>query len=325
MHGRRVVDVRADALCPLDEERDGVPLVHRREVELPLAGDPHRLAARGDDAQRGSGREQLGEPARRVGQQLLEVVEDEMRLLVAEPGRDRGRDSSPVAPMRSAIVGTTSAGSSSGASGTKMVPPSASSERRRASSSREAGLAGAARPDDREQTRLALEPERGRLEQLLLAAEKVRRGRAAGRRLPASAAAGSSAVAELEEPDRRVEVLEPVPAEVDGRGVRETSAAVASERITWPPCARAATRAPRWTSIPTYPSAVAVGAPVWRPIRTRIGPPASASLATRAAATAPAAVGKATKNASPCVSTSTPPWSANAARRTRRCSASASA
>ena len=41
-----------------------------------------------------------------------------------------------------------------------------------------------------------------------------------------------------------------------------------------------------------------------------------------AAATASAARAKATKKASPCVSTSTPPWRANASRSTRRCSAS---
>jgi hypothetical protein len=40
---------------------------------------------------------------------------------------------------------------------------------------------------------------------------------------------------------------------------------------------------------------------------------------------APGAVGKATKNASPCVSTSTPPCAPNASRRMRRCSASAAA
>jgi hypothetical protein len=37
------------------------------------------------------------------------------------------------------------------------------------------------------------------------------------------------------------------------------------------------------------------------------------------------AVGKATKKASPWVSTSTPPWLVNASRRMRRCSASAPA
>ena len=45
-----------------------------------------------------------------------------------------------------------------------------------------------------------------------------------------------------------------------------------------------------------------------RPMRTRIGPALEACGQRRcAAASAPGAVGKAKKNASPCVSTSTPP------------------
>ncbi len=40
-------------------------------------------------------------------------------------------------------------------------------------------------------------------------------------------------------------------------------------------------------------------------MRTRIGPGASAASASPAASSAPTAIGKATKNASPCVSTST--------------------
>ena len=55
-----------------------------------------------------------------------------------------------------------------------------------------------------------------------------------------------------------------------------------------------------------------------RPCRERL-------LPDRAAAAAPAAVGKATKKASPCVSTSTPPSATNASRSTRRWPARASA
>src|SRR5439155_534930 len=49
------------------------------------------------------------------------------------------------------------------------------------------------------------------------------------------------------------------------------------------------------------------------------------SLRITAAARASDAFSKATKKASPCVSTSTPPWPSNVARSRRRCSASASA
>ena len=51
-----------------------------------------------------------------------------------------------------------------------------------------------------------------------------------------------------------------------------------------------------------------------RPTRTWIGPEASASVKAEAAASAPGALGKAKKNASPCVSTSTPPSAAQASR-----------
>jgi hypothetical protein len=92
---------------------------------------------------------------------------------------------------------------------------------------------------------------------------------------------------------------------------------------TCPPCPAAAIRAARCTSRPTYPSSVTSAVPVCSPIRTRIGPAASACVASAAHASAPRAVGNATKNASPWVSTSTPPWRAAAARNTRRCSARA--
>ena len=49
---------------------------------------------------------------------------------------------------------------------------------------------------------------------------------------------------------------------------------------------------------------------MWRPIRTRIGPGASAASPSLVAATAPGAVGKAMKKASPWVSTSMPPCAA---------------
>ena len=70
-------------------------------------------------------------------------------------------------------------------------------------------------------------------------------------------------------------------------------------------CARNARRnpfSPRWR------------APVWMSMRMRIGPNARVSCASCAASTAPGAVGKATKKASPCVFTSIPPGRARALR-----------
>src|SRR5262245_6691510 len=84
-------------------------------------------------------------------------------------------------------------------------------------------------------------------------------------------------------------------------------------------------RAARCTSSPTYPSSVTSGSPVCNPMRTRIGPSASASRAASAAASASEAFANATKNESPSVPTSTPPWRVNSLRMVRRCSARRSA
>jgi hypothetical protein len=65
--------------------------------------------------------------------------------------------------------------------------------------------------------------------------------------------------------------------------------------------------------------------PVCSPTRTWIGPEVRLAVMVSAAASAPEAVGKAKKKASPCVSTSKPPRAAHASRMTRGCSASASA
>ena len=86
--GGRVADVGADRLRALEEQRHGVGLDHRRQVELDLAGNPQRLAARREDPERGRGGEQLGDRPGGVRQQLLEIVEDDVRLLVAEAGCD---------------------------------------------------------------------------------------------------------------------------------------------------------------------------------------------------------------------------------------------
>src|SRR5215203_1816787 len=102
------------------------------------------------------------------------------------------------------------------------------------------------------------------------------------------------------------------------------SCAVDEETRTCPPWPAAAMRAARCTSGPTYPSSARSGVPVCTPTRTWTLLSASASVSAYAAALAPGAVGKAKKNASPWVSTSTPPSRAQASRMTRRCSARAS-
>ena len=212
VHGRRVTDVGADCLRALEEQRDGVGLDHGRQVELDLAGYPQRLAARRDDPEGGRGREQLGDRPGRIGQQLLEVVENDVRLLVAEPGRDRG-GVSPEAPRRAAIRGTTSAASRTGASGTKTVPPSASSARNRASSIENRVLPVPPGP--------TIVSTRGSRSSHSAAASKSSRSRprkcvaGVGRSTaPGVRSGGNSARAELEQLRRGIEVLQPVAPEV---------------------------------------------------------------------------------------------------------------
>ncbi len=78
MHRGRVSGIGADGARPLDDQRDGIVLAHGRQVELAFTGDPERLAARCHDPKSRRGREQVGERPGRPGQQLLEVVEDDM-------------------------------------------------------------------------------------------------------------------------------------------------------------------------------------------------------------------------------------------------------
>ena len=106
-------------------------------------------------------------------------------------------------------------------------------------------------------------------------------------------------------------------------GSRSSAARVTSESTTCPPWAAAQILAARWTSMPTYPSVVTIGVPVWMPMRTRTGP--SDRWISSAAATASSARPKATKNASPCVSTSTPSCRPKTARSSLRWPASRSA
>src|SRR3954471_291882 len=90
VHRVRVTDVRTDSLRPLDEQRDSVTLVHRRQVELGFARYPQRLTARRHDPKRRGTSKQLGERPGCIREQLLEVVEDDVRSLLTDPRRDRG-------------------------------------------------------------------------------------------------------------------------------------------------------------------------------------------------------------------------------------------
>ena len=306
-HRRRVADVGPDGLGALDEERDGVGLVHRRQVELALAGDAQRLAARRDDPQAGaaasssaSGRPRRAAAARgcRGGRGSASSPTPASRSRAA---------SSPEAPRRSAISGTTSAASRTGRERHEDRAAVGLVGQEPGELEREPRLARAAGTDDRQQPRVAIEP-------AALAASKssrsrprkcVRRSRG-GRRQPASAAgetrrrrAGTAG------PARR----NPSAGAGPGRAAARPRRAPPSPPRRSPDRRGRARRPGRRVDVdPDVPlGGHASGSPVCRPMRTVIGPAAERVLRRRPRPPPPpAAVGKATKNASPCVSTSTP-------------------
>ena len=224
--GVRRGDVGPHRLRAFAEQRHRLVAHERREVELGLALDPQRLAARGEQSQAGtaatssaSGRATPGRRCSRLSHTTC-VRRSPMRAAIAAGS---GAD----APSRSATAGSTNSASRSGASGTKTVPPAASSPSRRASSIAEPRLAGSARADDREHARIAFVDQRDGVEQFLLAAEK-RRGRHRELDAPRRSERRELAIVELVEANRAVEVLEPVLAEVaEGLRVEERRGASA--------------------------------------------------------------------------------------------------
>ena len=218
--GVRGGDVGPHGLRALAEERHGLVADERREVELGLALDPQRLAARREQPQSGDGGDELGERTGGVGQELLEVVADHVRASFADAGGDRRRirrrRAEPVGHRRQDEL---------------RVPERRERDEDRSSLrvvaeqarelDREARLAGSSRADDREHPRVALVDQRDRVEQLLLAAEE-RRGRSRELDAPGRSERWELTVAELVEANCAFEVLEPMPADVAERlGVEE--------------------------------------------------------------------------------------------------------
>ena len=165
----------------------------------------------------------------------------------------------------------------------------------------------------RQHARVVLVHERDGVEELALASEEASRRGRAGRRSRGVRSGGNSPSPSCEEPGRAVEVLEPVQAEVAqlvpveqscGRG-REDDLAAVRERGD----ARSTVDVDADVALAGERRCARV-----QPHAHRDRPGASAVCASSAACAAPPAVGKATKNASPCVSTSTPPCAANASR-----------
>ena len=70
-------EARAVLARPVDEQRDAGVGLERRDGVTVLAADPQQLPAGHDQPQRGASRVEPGHDLGAVGQQLLEVVEDE--------------------------------------------------------------------------------------------------------------------------------------------------------------------------------------------------------------------------------------------------------
>ena len=196
-------------LRPLAEQRHRLGGGERRHRELDLAVDAQALAARDEDGEvraRGDERGQLG----RRRDDLLEVVDEEQELALADvlgeavagahgPG-DRLADERRVAERGEADPD--GAGAEVG-------------DERGAGLERQAGLPGAAGAGQREEPRAAGDPREHRLELLLPADEGARRPREVRARERLERREG--AVAQLEERDRRGDVLQPVLAELEER------------------------------------------------------------------------------------------------------------
>jgi hypothetical protein len=194
-------------------------IVHGRQVELGLTGDAKRLAARRHDPKGRGGSKQLGERPGGVGQELLQVVEEDMGSLLADARRDRG-----------GIVGGSAQARGDQGQHQRCVADGGERYEHRGAVrlfgqepgelDRESRLAGATGTDDREHPRLTVEPLRGGLEQLALAAEEPR-GRSGKVDGPRRSQRRERRCAELKQLDGRVEVLEPMPSEIPQRLVSD--------------------------------------------------------------------------------------------------------
>jgi hypothetical protein len=219
VHRVRVTDIGPDSLRPLDEQRDSVTLVHRRQVELGLTRYPQRLTARRHDPKRRGGSKQLGERPGCVGEELLQVVEDDVGSVLADPRRDGGG----IVAGGTESLGDQRHDECCGANGGERYEDRATVRLLRKESGkldREPCLTRAAGADDRQQARVAVEPHGSRLEELALAPEEVSRrgGKFDGARRPQRGKLGN---AELEQAGWSVEVLESVTFEIAERLILE--------------------------------------------------------------------------------------------------------
>ena len=133
------------------------------------------------------------------------------------------------------------------------------------------------------------------------------------------------AFAELIHALRRAEILEAVLAEVDQLDLDESRCRSRDEHLPAVACGRDPSGAVHVVADVALVADDRGSRVERRRARGSVHWRRGCSVSSDAAARAPGAVGKAKKNASPCVSTSTPPFPAHASRISLRCSASASA
>ena len=120
--GRREAEV--DRTRTRDEELDRLVVVQRTDRQLLLGAHVQRLPARGDDLDARRRLQHLGERRGR-DQHLLEVVEDEQQVLVAQVVRECSSGVRPGCSRSSSvstIAATTASASVAPASATKKTP-----------------------------------------------------------------------------------------------------------------------------------------------------------------------------------------------------------
>jgi hypothetical protein len=207
-----LLEVGTDRPGASDEERHGLALGEGWQVELGLTLDAEGFPTRHNESQSGRGLNELGELARRVRKQVLEVVHEDVGALLAHARGDRahlGRGrAQPLRDRRQHEIGLPHWCECAENRATVRVLGEQAAELQG-----KARLARAAGPEHAEYPRVALVHDGNRIEELLLSAEKVgRRGRKLDRAWRPKRR--ELFEPELEEPNRSVEVLEPVRSEV---------------------------------------------------------------------------------------------------------------
>ena len=208
-------EIRTNGMRTVHEQRNRLRSREWGQIELRFALNPQRLATRRQEPQSRCCGRQLAERPCGIGQQVLEVVADDVRASLANPGSDRldvgGPCSEPVRDRRKQEVGVAKRSQRAEDGSALRVLGEESGELQG-----EARLPGSSRAEDRQRSRIALVHERHGLEQLSLASQESGGGRGQID-APRCAKRRMRRVTELMEARRALEVLQPVEAEIEER------------------------------------------------------------------------------------------------------------